>query len=382
MSIKLALVGVGQFAQYFIPLFKAHPLVRELMLCDLDATKLRAAAEKFGVTRTFPSLEAALNAEVDAVAIMTQHWLHAPQAVQALHAGKHVYSAVPVGLTLDEIRSVIRAVEATGRIYMMGETSYYYPHVIYCRELHRRGGFGHVTYTEASYYHDWDIVNTYAQIKARAGDRFLELAGSPPMHYPSHTISQVVSLLGAHMTKAACLGWKDRHADGIYDPRVNRDQNPYSNETALFAMSDGSVSRINEFRRVGHPGGELMSVYGTEAGFEYTQAGAVLIGKDFAQTTRLDEQLRINPGRHGGTALVQPVDRLPREFAALGNEHKGSHQFLVDDFVRACVSGEQPPVNVWAAARYLTPGLAAHESAMQGGVQVDVTDLGPPPCPA
>jgi predicted dehydrogenase len=27
--------------------------------------------------------------------LFTQNWLHAPQAVQALNAGKHVYSAVP-----------------------------------------------------------------------------------------------------------------------------------------------------------------------------------------------------------------------------------------------------------------------------------------------
>lgn len=110
MSIKLAIIGTGQLAQYFIPLFKAHPLVSELALCDLDAGKLRAAAEKFDVKRTYPSMEHALNSGVDAVAIMTQHWLHAPQAVQALEACKHVYSAVPVGLTLEEIRSVIRAV--------------------------------------------------------------------------------------------------------------------------------------------------------------------------------------------------------------------------------------------------------------------------------
>lgn len=378
MSIKLAIIGTGQLAQYFIPLFKAHPLVSELALCDLDAGKLRAAAEKFDVKRTYLSMEHALNSGVDAVAIMTQHWLHAPQAVQALEACKHVYSAVPVGLTLEEIRSVIRAVEKSGRIYMMGETSYYYPHVIYCRELQQRGGFGHVTYTEASYYHDWDIVNTYAQIRARTGDRFLELAGFPPMHYPSHTTSQVISLLAARMTKVSCLGWIDRHDDGIYNPKVNSAKNPYSNETALFAMSDGSVCRINEFRRVGHPGGELMSVYGTEASFEYTQGGAVLIGKDFARTTRLDELLRIRPERHGGTALVQPVERLPAAFASLGNEHKGSHQFLVDDFLRACVSGEQPPINIWEAANYLAPGYAAHESAMGGGKQVDVVDLSQP----
>ena len=59
----------------------------------------------------------------------------------------------------------------------------------------------------------------------------------------------------------------------------------------------------------------------------------------------------------------------------------GSHQFLVDDFVVACASGRQPSNSVWMAARYLLPGLVAHESAMGGGVLMEVPDFGDPPTP-
>jgi hypothetical protein len=61
------------------------------------------------------------------------------------------------------------------------------------------------------------------------------------------------------------------------------------------------------------------------------------------------------------------------------NGHSGSHHFLVDDFVKACVSGKIPPNNVWDAARYLIPGLVAHESAMNGSVLMEVPDFGDPP---
>src|SRR6185295_10761867 len=157
MSIKLAMVGVGQFAQYFIELYQAHPLVREVVLCDLDATKLKANAQKYGITQTYPSLDAVLNSDVDAVVIITQHWMHGPQAMQALRAGKHVYSAVPCGVSLEEISQLVRTVEETGKIYMMGETSYYYPHVSWCREQYRLGVFGDIFYAETNYHHDWDI---------------------------------------------------------------------------------------------------------------------------------------------------------------------------------------------------------------------------------
>ncbi len=241
MGIKLAVVGVGAFAQSFIPLFMAHPLVDEVVLSDLDADKLRRNAEQYGVARTLPSLDAVCDSDVDAAAIITQNWLHGPQAVQALKAGKHVYSAVPAGISLEEIAELVKAVESSGRTYMIGETSYYYPAMIFCREQFRRGAFGRVFYAEAEYYHDWDH-GLYEVMKWRGGERWLETAGGPPMHYPTHSTSAVISVTGAHMTHVSCQGVVDQHPDGVYRPGVNVWDNVFSNESALFKMSDGGVS--------------------------------------------------------------------------------------------------------------------------------------------
>jgi hypothetical protein len=80
-----------------------------------------------------------------------------------------------------------------------------------------------------------------------------------------------------------------------------------------------------------------------------------------------------------GVSAVHPVHRLPKEFAGHRNGHMGSHQFLVCDFVEACLSGKQPPNNVWMAARYCVPGIVAHESAKRGGELLEVPDFGDPP---
>ncbi len=63
----------------------------------------------------------------------------------------------------------------------------------------------------------------------------------------------------------------------------------------------------------------------------------------------------------------------------LNNGHKGSHKFLVHEFVSALINDTIPNNNVWQAARYLIPGLIAHESAKQGGVLMEVPDLGAAP---
>jgi hypothetical protein len=149
-------------------------------------------------------------------------------------------------------------------------------------------------------------------------------------------------------------------------------------------MSDGSVARINEFRRVGTPSCERMSMWGTQGAFELNFAGAAWATKH-QLPQKLDQimELKGAPAPGGGTFVgvseVHPVQRLPNSFAGLPNGHWGSHQFLVDDFVMACVRGVQPPNNVWQAARYTIPGIIAHESAVRGGALLEVPDFGDAP---
>ena len=391
-KIRVGIVGTGAFAQSFIPLFKAHPLVENIVLCEMNPTKLQENSKKHAIPDTCLSFDELCRKDVDAVAIFTQNWLHGPQAVKALRAGKHTYSAVPASITMEEITDLVKTVKETGKIYMVGETSYYYPCALYCRERFKQGDFGHIVYGEGEYYHDFDGL--YKIYQRRGGERWKEFAGHPPMYYPTHSISMIVSVTGAHATHVACMGFVDRHDDGLFRKGVNIWDNEFSNETALMRMSDGSMSRINEFRRIG-AGGERLSLFGTNGVYEEQTRGKVWTSKSDrakgAKPTNLTDFLscsnvmRKTNGGQTDEALfldvsrIHPIQRLPKEFAGLHSAHAGSHYFLIDDFVKACVSGEQPPINVWQAARYLVPGLIAHESAKQGGVLLEVPDFGDAP---
>jgi predicted dehydrogenase len=397
-----------------IPLFKAHPLVSEIALCDLDSEKLRAASIEFEIPRTFPSLDAVLESDFDAVALVTQHWLHAPQAIQTLKAGRHVYSSAPAGITVDEIASLVRTVEETGRVYVMGETSYYYSWVFYCRQRFEAGDFGDIIFSESDYFHDLEhgLLEVF---KARGGDRWQEIAVIPPMYYITHCTSQIIAITGARFTEVSCQGFVDRANDGVFQPDVNRWNNPFSNQAALFRMSDGSSCRVNVYWRVGHPSMVQMSLIGTQASFEYNVAGATWVDRVHQESlthmmvpglvkprwlkgglTRpswlrrprwLPASIRPKKGvpTERGVFLdvtaLQPVERLPKEYAGLrdmGGEW-GTNYFMVDEFIRACAEGEQPPNNVWMAARYTVPGIIAHESAVRGGELLQVPDFGDPP---
>ncbi len=80
-----------------------------------------------------------------------------------------------------------------------------------------------------------------------------------------------------------------------------------------------------------------------------------------------------------GSAPVHDRSRLPTEFATAGNGHEGSHHFLADDFVTAVNTRSLPPVNAWVSARYTLPGIIAHQSALKGGVRLDIPEFGEAP---
>ncbi len=134
-----------------------------------------------------------------------------------------------------------------------------------------------------------------------------------------------------------------------------------------------------------------MSLYGTEASYEDHVNKKTWVTKDWNTCEDLTDflesrdilvaaQSKDKPYRD--MSYAHPIELLPKSFAGLPNGHGGSHQFLVHEFVTCCVSGMTPLNNVWAAARYLVPGLVGHESAIKGGKLMVVPDFGDPPATA
>lgn len=396
--IRVCIVGAGRFAQCFIPLFKCHPRVDGVSLCDVDPDRLSSEAARFGIRRTFLSYGEALAArDVDAVAIFTERWTHAPMTLEALEAGKHVFSSVPAATTLDELDALVDAVRRTGLVYMMGETSQYYGARLFMKEKWDAGAFGEFVYAEGDYYHD--ITYQFDEARRRfSGDAWKPSASFPPMLYPTHSAAMILSVTGARVTKVSCLGRVDSHGDGVFDPEVSLWKNAFSNESALMRTDDGGMLRINEFRRIGHHGGRSVRgrLYGTEGSFEEQANGAVWTTRMAQEAEDVEQQIqtrgvythdqwervRLDPvlaaDFRSGLAPIHEKYRcrLPESYSSAPNGHEGSHQFLTDDFVTGVQKGTLPSVTVWDAARYNAPGIVAHASASRDGEWLTVPDFG------
>ncbi len=375
MSFTLGLVGAGQFATSFAPLFRAHPDVSEVWVTDDLPDRADELVAEHALTGTFPSFDDMLaSPAVDAVAIFTQRWTHGPLVLAALRAGKHVYSTVPMGVTVEEIGTILDEVRARRLVYMMGETSHYNPATVLARERYAEGRFGRLFAAEGDYLHDMDL-GFYDAYRYSGGAGWRRTASYPPLLYPTHSIGGVLGAWPTHATRAVGVGVPDRRDDGVFDRGVSMFDNDFSNATALFELADGGTLRINEFRRVGYPSHLRESrfrFFGTEASFEQVATAAYWYTKDAAE----DVSALVDAD---GYAPIHDHRRIPRAVSALPNGHEGSHHFLVDDFARAVTTGTLPPVHAWQAARYTLPGIVADRSARSDGESLAIPDFGEPP---
>ena len=111
-KIRIGFVGCGQFARCFVPLFRAHPAVEYVAVCDKFRERAEDYKERFSCDEIFDTCDEMIASDrINAVAIFSQRDLHGVMAIAALKAGKHVYSAVPMALKADEILEIVRLVE-------------------------------------------------------------------------------------------------------------------------------------------------------------------------------------------------------------------------------------------------------------------------------
>lgn len=48
-KITVAMIGCGDFARNFVPLFQAHPYVEKVYVCDIIPERAREYSQRFGV---------------------------------------------------------------------------------------------------------------------------------------------------------------------------------------------------------------------------------------------------------------------------------------------------------------------------------------------
>ncbi|MDR2313158.1 MAG: inositol 2-dehydrogenase, partial [Spirochaetaceae bacterium] len=135
-KVRIGSVGLGRLGlQHAINAASRVQHAELAALCDVDAAKLKEAADALSVPHRFTSFEDMIaSKDIDAVVLVSPSALHTKQIAAAMAAGKHVFSEKPLGTTVAECKEAEKAVEAHGDlVFMLGfmrrfDESYKYAH--------------------------------------------------------------------------------------------------------------------------------------------------------------------------------------------------------------------------------------------------------------
>ena len=146
-GVRIAVVGTGAIAQLtHIPVLSKLRGASLVALCDNDAAKARALADRFGVPDVFTDFEELLDSdELDAVIITTPNHLHEPHVLSALRAKLHVLCERPLSLTARGAERCIAAANKVDRRLVVGTNLRFRADVQALDQFLRNGELGQVT---------------------------------------------------------------------------------------------------------------------------------------------------------------------------------------------------------------------------------------------
>lgn len=342
-KIRIGVVG-GRFGASWH--WHQHPNCEVYAVSDLMTDRRDHLMETYQCSRSYESLEKlVLDASVDAVAVFTGAPDHARHVKLCMEAGKHVISACPACMTLEEAAQMKEVKERTGLKYMSAETSYYRWETITARRLFADGALGELVYTEGEYYHPMAAEDRKA-LWLRDGKPTWRY-GFAPMHYPTHSSAFLVGVTRERLVQVSSLGWGDNSPDLV----PNQYNNPFWNEMGMFLTDKGHPFRCNVGWKL-HAHGERAQWFGTR-GSLYSASDA---GQPF--TMRLPE---------GDTTVMPDYWHMVPEAMRVDSGHGASHPFVTNEFVTALIEEREPAINLYEALAFCVPGIVAHQSSLKGG---------------
>jgi predicted dehydrogenase len=357
-KIRIGIIG-GRFGASFQ--FHEHPNCIVEAVSDLTTDRRENLMKVYQCTKSYPSLaELIKDPKIDAVFIATPAPDHANHVIASLLAGKHVLCAVPAALNLEDCYRLKEAVTKSGLCYMMAETSYYRQNTISVRKFYQENQFGEIFSAAAEYNHPGLETLWFEDNKPTWRH------GLPPMLYPTHCTSFLISVTKERLTSVSAVGWGDQSSILKNNPY----NNPFWNETAFFQTNKNHPFRVEvnwkgalrNAERAEWRGEKMSFISSASESNEHTVIRSVeTMGKDDAGF-----QIKENRIEKYRQEKWWQTPMLP-ETLRHDSGHDGSHSFITHEFIRSVLEHRTPSINIHESLAYTAPGIVAHESALKNG---------------
>jgi len=349
---KVGIVGVGVLnsqGEGYGKIFHTDERSEVAALCDVDQDVLQKTAELLELDdkSLFSDYGQFLDADIDIVFIGTPIPFHAEEAIKAMEAGKHVLSEVTAAHTIEECRAMAEAQKRTGMTYMMAENYCYFHYIRQWRQLVEQGKLGKIYYAEGEYIHairEMVVNSTTGEVYWRAS--------RPPLHYCSHCLGPLLTLMDDHVVRATASG------KGV---NIMPDVGPgaIDIQVALFETAKGATIKLLRSSVITRePHLVYYSLYGTRGCLETSRKD---VGKKALYYFE-DEMDR---------AEERDISTADPDGAKLG-PHGGTEYFVIQDFLDSLDHKTPPPIDIARAMDFTVPGIVAHQAAMEGNVWLDV----------
>jgi predicted dehydrogenase len=255
----------------------------------------------------------------------------------------------------------VELTQQTGLTYMMMETVIYSREFLFVKEMYEKGELGKIQFLRASHQQEMAGWPGYWE-------------GLPPMHYATHCVGPVVALAGKDAGSVSCVG-----SGRIDEHLIPKYGSPFAIESChiQFRDSDLSAEVTRSLFNTARQYRESFDVYGSKKSFEWT---LVEHEKSVVHTGEVPERVTVPDYAHllpesiqsFTTGGVYDGDNNQHLSFIQGSGHGGSHPHLVHEFLSALAEKRQPFPNAKQSANITCVGILAHESALNGGVKMDM----------
>ncbi len=348
--LKVGIVGLKR-GMTFVDIAKIHPEVKLVAVCDLDESKVEAAAKIEGVEAGYTDYYKFLEHDLDIVVLATSISDHVSHTISALELDRHVLCEVTAVHTIDESELLVNAVKASKGKYMMAENCYFWAFIDSWDKIVRQGRLGEIMYAEAEYIHDVRYL-----MKDSKGNPTWR-ASMSPIHYCTHSLGPLLRIMDDR-----CVSVSGLHTGAKIFPQYSK----MDMEVGIFKTQKGAVIKVLAgFALCREPHFHYYSMYGTKGCLETKRPGNGEGTLAYFEDT---------PNLNGMISL--PFNDIhPWANRAWRIGHGTADYLMFNAFVRSIINNAEPPVDVYKALDYTLPGLCAHISAERGGESVTIPDF-------
>lgn len=357
-TIKVGVIGVGRGSSFARA---AHLVNMKLVaICDKWEEKLAQVGNELEVA-TYTDYEKFLEHDMDAVILANYFNEHAPFAVQALKAGKHVMSETSACFTLGQGVELIETVEKTGRIYMFAEN---YPYMLFnqeMRKIYQSGKVGTFMYGEGEYVHP---MNADCRNEISCG-KYHWRNWIPATYYCTHAMAPIMFITDTMPTQVNGFVMPYADDDPVWQRSVRIND---AASVIMVKMDNGAYAKLLQVSLRGH--GIWVRIHSSRGQMENLRWG----DRDMVKLIR--EQYH--------EKKTTPVEQIYKpEFpayaqAAASAGHGGGDFFMDYHFAQAIRKNEQPYWNVYRGVAASIVGIQAYRSALKNSCAVEIPDLTKP----